>query len=350
MAPLRFWKRWPEWIRDAALVWTLIYGTAALYWSLGGAGFPLGLENDPAAGSSIFSRATASAGAPIAAVLCLLGAIALLLFRLRVRGLVRTLLLGYAWIAAATLIFAVPDARVLIATAYAPIALVAALIGRPVHYLDSFSWPIVHQFVCLAGGLLWGAAVLSFQRRTRDACASCGRRSGASRETVAETAARWGRRATYVAIGSPVYYDATRIAWLFRIPLGISREMLDDLWSTGGVWAGMGLALVSLTGTVLMHGLIRPWGEIFPRWVPFWAGKRVPPALAIVPAALASVMIAVTGIQVAGQFLFEPAIVGLGWGASTPLLLLPVWGVALGIATIAYYYRRRGRCEKCGRG
>jgi hypothetical protein len=33
-----------------------------------------------------------------------------------------------------------------------------------------------------------------------------------------------------------------------------------------------------------------------------------------------------------------------------PTLLFPVWGVALAVATLGYYYRRRGPCKVCGRG
>ena len=33
-----------------------------------------------------------------------------------------------------------------------------------------------------------------------------------------------------------------------------------------------------------------------------------------------------------------------------PTLLFPVWGVALAVATLGYYYRRRGPCNACGRG
>lgn len=32
------------------------------------------------------------------------------------------------------------------------------------------------------------------------------------------------------------------------------------------------------------------------------------------------------------------------WAALAPGLLWPLWE-----ATLAYYYRRRGRCERCGR-
>ncbi len=39
-----------------------------------------------------------------------------------------------------------------------------------------------------------------------------------------------------------------------------------------------------------------------------------------------------------------------GWATTAPGLLWPVWGAALAAATLAYYYRRRGRCARCGRG
>ena len=39
----------------------------------------------------------------------------------------------------------------------------------------------------------------------------------------------------------------------------------------------------------------------------------------------------------------------LGWVALAPEVLWPFWGVALAAATLAYHYRRRGRCGHCGR-
>jgi hypothetical protein len=44
---------------------------------------------------------------------------------------------------------------------------------------------------------------------------------------------------------------------------------------------------------------------------------------------------------------------GIFWGVFFqvgPTLLFPVWGVALAVATLGYYFRRRGPCGVCGRG
>jgi hypothetical protein len=45
-------------------------------------------------------------------------------------------------------------------------------------------------------------------------------------------------------------------------------------------------------------------------------------------------------IEIIGAIIFQ-----LG-----PTLLFPVWGLALAVATLGYYYRRRGPCSVCGRG
>jgi len=342
---LRWWRRWPEWTRYAAIVWTLVYGVLGAYWSLGGSGFPFGLLNDPNAQSSAFRQVTAMTAGPVIAILCLLGIAVLFISKCNARGITRKILLLYAWSAATFLCLAIPDTRALIGVAYAPISLIGTLSGRSLGYFDYFTWPVVNQYICLAGGLFWAAAALSFQRKTRDACTYCGRSSDGSRWMVSSSAKRWGRWATYIAILAPAYYDITRIAWLFGIPLGITEELFQSLQNSGAVWAGAGLALVSITGAILTHGLIKPWGEIFPRWFPFLAGKRVPGALAVIPAGLVSILLTVTGIQV----VFEVFLSGdfQNWGATTPLLLLPIWGIALGVATLFYFNRRQEYCSHC---
>ena len=53
----------------------------------------------------------------------------------------------------------IPDYRVLVAVAYTPVFLIGAPFGWPpgVSILDDFPRPVVNQFVCIAGGLLWSA-------------------------------------------------------------------------------------------------------------------------------------------------------------------------------------------------
>jgi hypothetical protein len=110
-----------------------------------------------------------------------------------------------------------------------------------------------------------------------------------------------------------------------------------------------------------MLGLVQRWGEVFPRWMIGLAGRRVPIALAVVPASLVSVLLSVGGIAIwsgLDQMVANLAAAGSeGIGLIVeiifqvgPTLLFPVWGLALAAATLGYYYRRRGPCGVCGRG
>jgi hypothetical protein len=59
-----------------------------------------------------------------------------------------------------------------------------------------------------------------------------------------------------------------------------------------------------------------------------------------------------SGRMVAGELgaiLGEGVLSAENWAALAPELLWPLWGAALGAAALAYYFRRRGKCEHCGR-
>jgi hypothetical protein len=78
--------------------------------------------------------------------------------------------------------------------------------------------------------------------------------------------------------------------------------------------------MVDLAGAFLTLGLIQRWGEIFPRWVPYLSGKRVPPAMAIVPASLISVIVTSAGLQVV-RGLLANGFPAEGWATTAPGLL-----------------------------
>jgi hypothetical protein len=111
-----------------------------------------------------------------------------------------------------------------------------------------------------------------------------------------------------------------------------------------------------------MLGLVQHWGEVFPRWMIGLAGRRVPIALAVIPASLASVLLIVGGIGIWSgipQMVTALAAAGAEHVGSIgevmifqlgPTLLFPLWGAALAVAALGYYYRRRGPCRVCGRG
>jgi hypothetical protein len=253
--------------------------------------------------------------------------------------------------------------NLLVLVGYLPAAVLGHLPAEKSQaYLAAWTqWATLHQLLCLIGGFLWLGATVCYARLSGDACLYCGRRGGPDGWTSPKQAARWGRTAVYVAMVAPIFYAFTRYAWALGFPLGMSEQHLRSGQETGTWIGGLFLATFILVGALLMLGLVQRWGEVFPRWMIGLAGRRVPIALAVIPASLASVLLIVGGIGVwsnLAQMIVNSAAAGVEGTELTgaiifvlgPTLLFPVWAVSLAVATLGYYYRRRGPCSVCGRG
>jgi hypothetical protein len=318
-------------------------------WTLTGHGFPFG-DGDPGNELALLRDLPTSQGAPMFAAV-LLGTAVVCLGMARggsamdPRDPSRRMLLAFGWTVAAALLVVVPTVDLLAFLGYLPMFVVGAPFDwPPVSIGDVVTWPLINQAVAMAGGFLVAGTVLAWQRRTRGACASCGRSDTASQWTR-----RWDRWAVALAVAVPLVYAVTRFAWLLGIPLGIDADMLQELHDSGGVWAGAGLAAFAVVGAILTLGLVQRWGEVFPRWLPGLRGRRVPIRLAVIPAALVSVAVTSGGLGVlAGARELVDGFDAQAW-LVIPHLLWPLWGVALGVATYAYWLRRRGPCPRCGR-
>ena len=129
-----------------------------------------------------------------------------------------------------------------------------------------------------------------------------------------DSAARWGRWPTYFAVIIPVLYAVTRWAWALGFLLGISEESLREGQEVGLWWAGAALATLAVGGAILTLGLVLRWGEVFPCWIPFLGGKRVPISLAVVPASLVAVLVTRAGLMFVGLTLTGRLCAMLGEG------------------------------------
>jgi hypothetical protein len=119
------------------------------------------------------------------------------------------------------------------------------------------------------------------------------------------------------------------------------------------------LSAVSEGIAFLTLGLVKPWGEIVPRWLPFLGGRRVPVKAAVIPALTGSALL----LLLAAYFFLNPIFFHIhftpatgdkgtpdshlevsGWsqvlfaGCYLPLLAWPVLVTACALA----YRRRRG--------
>ncbi|GII78465.1 hypothetical protein Sru01_34470 [Sphaerisporangium rufum] len=125
------------------------------------------------------------------------------------------------------------------------------------------------------------------------------------------------------------------------------------------------LSVVSEGFALLTLGLVRPWGEVVPGWVPLLGGRRIPTAAAVVPAALGAT--AIYGLYAwmplnayVFQVRFEPTFGPADgppfpesgpefWLAVVCYLPLLAWAPLLTAVTVAYYRRRTGRVARSGR-
>lgn len=359
-------RDWPRWAPYAAVAWSLLYAALGITWVVGGGGFPYTLETMSDALGPLLGRF----GPGVAWIVVLLAGIpaaaagAAMLRGVRGKALRPVLITAGALLAGALLLL-MTALNLLVKLGYFPYAVYSLFTGGKAGqaYLEALTqWATIHQLLCLIGGFLWLAATVSYARRSGDACLYCGRSDGLEDWKNPDNAARWGRIAVYVAMVAPVFYGLTRYAWALGIPLGLSEELFrrgqeSGMWFSGAFFLGS----FCLVGALLMLGLVQRWGEVFPRWMIGLAGRRVPIALVVVPAALASVLLIVGGVTIwfdLPQMVANSAAAGSQGTALVgeiifqlgPTLLFPVWGVALAVATLGYYYRRRGPCHVCGRG
>ena len=358
---VRGWQRWTPY---ATVAWSIFYGVLGIYWAAGGGGFPYTPETISSGMGPLLGRfgpAVAWTGVILVGIpAAALGMV--MLPGLRGKAL-RPLSIAGGALLAVILLLLMTGLDLLIKVGYIPGAVIGLLTAEKSQaYLEGWTqWATIHQLLCITGGFLWLAATVCYVRQSGDACLACGRRDGPEGWQSPSKAVRWSRIAVGVAMVSPLFYTITRTFWALGIPLGMSEEYLRQGQESGTWIGGLTLAAFCLVGAVLMLGLIQRWGEVFPRWMVGLAGRRVPIALAVVQAALTLVLLIVGGIGIWSglrQMTANAAISGIEGSELVgviifqlgPTLLFPVWGVALAVATLGYYYRRRGPCKVCGRG
>jgi hypothetical protein len=280
------------------------YAIAGLYWAAGGAGFPFGVENDPLAHhASILEGLSQTEGAPWLVATSVLGLVVVsTMARSGIGRRLTGVLAGVALLYGAGLALVIPDGRPLVAAAHIPVLLIGKPFGWPegVTVASQVSWPVANQVILIVLGGLYAGCAVAVLRRESGACWRCGRSDQVPDWTHPARALRWGRLAVYVAMAVPAFYASTRLAWAFDVPFGVSRRFLEvERADSPSIFiAGAFMAMLALGGAGLTFGLVRPWGEVYPPWIPRLGGRPVRPRTAIIPATAVSFLMTGAGIGV----------------------------------------------------
>ena len=335
----------------AALAWSAVALALGLGWLSGV--LPLSVRESPGFGSFFSGR-----GEALPVVLALaLGSVGAVCSVLMLRGGGGRAVEAGAWALAALALVVFVDGNLLALLGYTMIMPVAGWVvpGLAGTWLLTVVEPAsLTGLFFTAGVAVWVVAALTHRRAVAGACVWCGRgpqwSAGAERGTRAG-ALRAGRIAVAVGAVTALLYPAMRIPWLFGVPVGMSEEDFAEISADPFTLViGVGLGSAGLVGAVLMLGLVQGWGVRFPRWMVGLAGRRVPVAVAVVPATLVAVALVAMGRGALTDILRTgPGTVTLD-AHGVVFVSMGVWGLALAAATAAYAVRRRAECGRCGRG
>jgi hypothetical protein len=165
---------------------------------------------------------------------------------------------------------------------------------------------------------------------------------------TARPVAPWLVIAAWATVLSTVPSSAWRVAAGLGVDVGFTGQ-LGEMYQGPAfltyVWV---LTVVSQAAAFLTLGLVRPWGERVPRWVPGLRGRRIPPAMVITPALLGGIAVtaACAMIALAPDGPLDNPDFPQGTAGVVMLLCyapLLLWGPLVIVLTIAYARRRATR-------
>jgi len=357
-------RGWQQWVPYAAIAWSILFGILGFYWVISGRGIPFNFAEPPNSLGPLLARFNTLGQWTM---ITLTGFPAAMIGFVMLKGketkYMRFWLVFLGAVIAAALLLFMISLEMLVAFGYIPYMVSGLITGKEISHAflrSLFRWEVLLQLWCMAGGLLWVMNTVFYSRNSSEMCVHCGRHHEGENWTSAKQAANWGRKAVIASLITPVFYAVTRYAWALGVPLGMTTEFLRQGQERGMWTSGVFLATFGLVGGLLTLGLTQRWGEVFPKWMPGLGGRRVPVSLAVVPALIISVLLIVGGIGLWANLpgmAANLAATGIGgmrlvWQLFCQIgatLLFPFWGASLAAAMTAYVFRRRGRCEVCGR-
>ncbi|MFD5891513.1 hypothetical protein ACFWHQ_36905 [Streptomyces sp. NPDC060334] len=319
-----WWQRWPRWVTWATMLWAVLYAGFGLACALSGTSL-LHLGGD--SGTSGLGWAVMAVGA-----LAMLVSGAVVLYGLRPS--IRVLLWVACGLAGITAFSLLMDA-------------ITLMLGQGVDSQASAA----NKALAAVGAVLLAATARSDHRPAGTAV-----RAPSAAPQLVQLAA-WAGTLAFVP------YAAMKLVWASGGTFaGITGEEMLAVSERNGAsgifltlesWGLDPTALLAVLGVFLLWGLVRPWGQVFPRWTLFLRGRRVPRWLPLAPALLGAATLAPYGVVGAGYLTLATAgVVTLRRGdfhSSGDALLVgwigmvafAAYGIALTIAAVSYWLRTR---------
>lgn len=319
-----WWQRWPGWVAWATMWWAVLYVGFGLACALSGTSLRY---HGGGSGASGPGWAVVAVGAPAALVS---GAVVLYGLRPALRALL-WVTCGPAVITAFSLLMDV----------------ITLMLGQGVDSQVSAA----NKALAAVGAILLAATARSDRRPSGTAV----RAPSAAPGFVQLTA--WAGSLAFVP------YAAMKLVWAsggtFAGITGEEMLVVSERNGASGIfltlesWGLDPTALLAVLGVFLLWGLVRPWGQVFPRWTLFLRGRRVPRLLPLAPALLGAATLAPYGVVGVGYLaLATTGVVTIRRGdfhSSGDALLVgwigmvafAVYGIALTVAARSYWLRTR---------
>ncbi|MGW3045130.1 hypothetical protein ACWC9T_34965 [Kitasatospora sp. NPDC001159] len=256
----------------------------------------------------------------------------------------------------------------------------AVRLGR-VRWLTGVLWPLCGLAAVAAWSLLMDVVTLMF-RQSVDSVPDAVHKALAAAGALLLAGAARARRPAVRAAAPPaapssapatvqlaacsgtlafVPYVLMKVIWAFGGSFaGISGDQMhagyvhngsSGLWLALERWGLDATVLLAAIGVFLLWGLVRPWGQVFPRWTLPLRGRRVPRWLPLTPALIGAATLVPYGLVGIGYLaLCTVGVIGIRQGefATAGQALQVAWvgacafagyGVALAVAARSYWRR-----------
>ncbi|MEU9234522.1 hypothetical protein [Streptomyces subrutilus] len=319
-----WWQRWPRWVAWATMLWAVLYAGFGLACALSGTSLLYPGGDSGASGLGWAVMAVGALSALVSGAVVLYG----------LRPAIRVLLWVACGLAGVTAFSLLMDA-------------ITLMLGQGVDSKASAA----NKALAAVGAVLLAATARSDRRPAGTAV-----RTPSAAPQLVQLAA-WAGTLAFVP------YAAMKLVWASGGTFaGITGEEMLAVSERNGAsgifltlesWGLDPTALLAVLGVFLLWGLVRPWGQVFPRWTLFLRGRRVPRWLPLAPALLGAATLAPYGVVGAGYLTLATAgavtmrrgdfhssgdALLVGW---IGMVAFAAYGIALTIAALSYWLRTR---------